>query len=281
MQNQRAWLSYDTFKLIVALLLLALFIVLLLNPAISPRSAAGLQLPPYPSASFIWRYESASQNLLNPQGVAVYTLDSGLNAWKPVVPPDLAASLPAGNRLMKDSSGWWLIVDAGGQTLYQWDAAHLGWVTLPVRLVSTATQPPPPTATLSPPSPTVLPTSTLPPTAVVEPTSAPTPEATATPEPAAQVTAPACSPPLPARLAVGGQARILSNLNLRSAPEIGNNLLRVNPVGMVLKILGGPQCVPFQGSAYLWWNVESPDGRQGWSAENWLDGRGYYLEPVP
>jgi hypothetical protein len=79
---------------------------------------------------------------------------------------------------------------------------------------------------------------------------------------------------------VGGKARIISNLNFRSSLGIAENLIRVNPVGMELKVIGGPECIPYQGSAYAWWNLEMPDGQQGWSAENLLNGSAYYLAPI-
>jgi len=205
MPNKNRWLSYDTFKLVVALLLLALFIILLLNPGPMVTSLANQELPPLPSAN---------------------------TAATEIAPT-------------------------------------------PSPLPPTPTQPPAPTET-PPPTPTQAPTSTPPPTEA--PTAAPTeaPADTATPQPAALE----CTSPAPSRLTAGGQARIIANLNIRSSPEIDNNIIRVNPVGMILKVIAGPQCVPYQDGAYLWWNVESPDGQQGWSAENRLNGSAYYLEPV-
>lgn len=35
------------------------------------------------------------------------------------------------------------------------------------------------------------------------------------------------------------------------------------PWQMIYTEVTGPQCVPFQGSAYLWWDLESLDRRQG------------------
>jgi hypothetical protein len=90
-----------------------------------------------------------------------------------------------------------------------------------------------------------------------------------------------CQPPVQARLVAGKTARTLSNLNLRSEPAIDDNILTVSLTGTVLTVLEGPVCVPYQGSAYLWWQVETPGGRTGWSAENYLNGLGYYLLPIP
>ncbi len=138
-----------------------------------------------------------------------------------------------------------------------------------------------PPTTIPTPSATVAPTN--PPTEA--PTTAPTntPEnATPTPE-AAPIASPtvACNPPAPSRLATGKNARTLGDLNLRSEPKIDNNILTVNPTGTTLKVLQGPVCVPYQGSAYLWWQVETSAGKTGWSAENYINGQGYYLKPLP
>ncbi len=138
---------------------------------------------------------------------------------------------------------------------------------------SLPTSPPPPTA-----APTSAPTST--PENTLTPTSAPEDTPTPAPTSAAASTA-GCKAPAPSRLVAGKTARILSNLNLRSEPKIDNNILSVNPAGAILKVLQGPVCVPYQSSAYLWWQVEAPDGKTGWSAENYLNGGGYYLIPVP
>jgi hypothetical protein len=80
---------------------------------------------------------------------------------------------------------------------------------------------------------------------------------------------------------IGGTARVLTNLNLRSAPEIANNIFKTHVTGTTLSVLQGPVCVPYQNSAYLWWEVEGPGGVTGWSAEAFLNGNGYFLEPVP
>jgi hypothetical protein len=215
----------------------------MLRPVPSPALLSNVNLPPFPSAEFEWQYDAVSGNLFNPQGTAVYSLDSNKNEWKSLLPSESAPT----------------------------------------------STPPPPTSTQSPlPSETPLPTAAAQPTATQQPTATPEPTSTpaelspaaATTEPAAQGTSGECTLPAPSRLTAGGKARILSNLNFRSSPEIGDNLIRVNPAGMELKIIGGPQCVPYQDSAYAWWNVEMPDGQQGWSAENRLNGSAYYLAPI-
>ena len=90
-----------------------------------------------------------------------------------------------------------------------------------------------------------------------------------------------CAGALPSRLRVGDTARVTTSLNLRSEPGIGNNLIGANPTDALLKVIGGPVCLAHQGSAYVWWQVQSLDGLTGWSAEASLTGSFYFLEPVP
>jgi hypothetical protein len=169
-------------------------------------------------------------------------------------------------------------------------------------LPAVATQVPPPPATAAPlptavstslpppaPSPTLAPT--VPPSAAPTslPTAAPTlaptntPEsATATPEPTPAVaSAAACKSPSPSRLVSGKNATTLGDLNLRSEPKIGENILTVSVTGATLKILDGPVCVPYLDGAYLWWQVQTASGKTGYSAENYYNGLGYYLKPLP
>jgi hypothetical protein len=89
-----------------------------------------------------------------------------------------------------------------------------------------------------------------------------------------------CPLALPARLKVGDTARVTSNLNMRSAAGIGSSLILTNPRGTQLTIIGGPVCEPYQGRAYLWWQVQRSDGQTGWSAEGTLTGSLYFLEPT-
>lgn len=284
MENKRRWLSYDTFKLIVALILLVIFILLMLRPA--PLATSGAKMPPYPAAGFQWNFDAGSRSLLDPQGNALFTLSADGSAWQPVIPADIRSSLPEGFQLVQGAAGSWVINGPDGKALFAWDMSLFRWV--PVAPVAAMPQvsatPLPPTATLPPPTatPEAQPTATpeAQPTAAPEAQPTPTQEAQPTPKPETAPAAASCSAAAPSRLEVGKNARVLSNLNLRSAPAIGNNLVKVNPVGTQLKVLAGPQCVPFQNGAYLWWQVEGPDGTQGWSAEATLGGA-YFLAPVP
>lgn len=121
-------------------------------------------------------------------------------------------------------------------------------------------------------------------------TSAPTP--TETPEvPPAPVTdtptptpvppSTSCNTSMPSRLSVGQDARTLVNLNMRTAPDIKASLIQTNRAGTQVKIIGGPECNPQGERAYLWWQIQLADGKEGWSAETPLIQRSYFLEPLP
>jgi len=75
------------------------------------------------------------------------------------------------------------------------------------------------------------------------------------------------------------KATILRRLNFRSSPGIRENWLHTNIPGTQVEIVGGPECVPHQAGAYLWWQIKLPDGKIGWSAEGSLYGSFYFMEP--
>jgi hypothetical protein len=166
-----------------------------------------------------------------------------------------------------------------------------GQAYLPVVQVATQPQVSPPTVTASPaaaavdaPTSTPLPVPTAVPTdvpATAAPTNTPEPPA-ATPEPAPTTAAAVeCKAPSASRLMVGKNATTLGDLNLRSEPKIAENILTVNPSGTTVKVLDGPVCVPYLDGAYLWWQVQTSSGKTGYSAENYYNGLGYYLKPLP
>ena len=86
---------------------------------------------------------------------------------------------------------------------------------------------------------------------------------------------------LRSHLQVGTNATIRRRLNFRSSPGIRDNWLLTNLPGTPVKIIGGPECVPYWTGAYLWWQIQLPDGRIGWSAESSLYGSFYFIEPAP
>ena len=148
--------TLDLMKLLVAIVLLVVFVVLLaaFPPAAPPSSAAPPEpppaaeapaeapaeppappavekpeLPPFPEASFDWSFNADDGALYAPDNDApLYTLDADSSQWTPVIPANMAASLPDGAELTA-SDGGWAIQGADGVTLYEWDPAAHSWVT--------------------------------------------------------------------------------------------------------------------------------------------------------
>jgi hypothetical protein len=299
MSNERNTRAYDLFKLIVAIILLVIFILLFLQPPqLTPQVAAEATLepalpaptntlpleptltattpalPPYPGAAFEWAYALADNTLADPQGRVLYRLDAENQAWVPVIPPEIQAALPAGTSLAAEGAEW-VIVDADGKLLYRWDTANFIWAAEQPAVTeaseATATSAPEATAT---PEASPTPTAEAPATA----TPTPTPSAAASAGTGSTVV---CAGALPSRLKVGDTVRVTTSLNVRNEPGIGENLLFTNPTNTQLEVIGGPVCLEYQGSAYVWWQVEMADGQSGWSAEATLNGSFYFLEPLP
>jgi hypothetical protein len=168
--------------------------------------------------------------------------------------------------------------------------------TPPVALASTleATQTASPTPTLPQPSSTAqlsettLPATTQPPTqtptlkATPVPTQAPTATAqTVQPTHTVQTTPGDCSKALPTRLAVGMNAKVLEDLNLREEAGMDKAIIYVSLPGFTLEIVGGPVCIPYADELYRWWNVKTGTDQIGWSAEGSSKGLYYFLEPLP
>lgn len=146
------------------------------------------------------------------------------------------------------------------------------------------------------PTATSKPTETAMPTTVEEESalstlSSPSPTPVFTAEKTVQVTettsetsAPViqidCQLALPTRLKVGDRALVVTNLNMRTEGGITKKLIRTNPAGTELTIIGGPVCEAYEAGAYLWWQVERDDEQNGWSAEASLTDQFYFLEPV-
>lgn len=82
------------------------------------------------------------------------------------------------------------------------------------------------------------------------------------------------------RLQIGTNATILRRLNFRSSPGIRDNWILTNIPGTQVEIIGGPECLPYWAGAYMWWQIQLPDGRVGWSAEGSLHGSFYFIEPI-
>jgi hypothetical protein len=90
----------------------------------------------------------------------------------------------------------------------------------------------------------------------------------------------ACSAYERSQLQVGMKAVIQRRLNFRSYPGLFNNLILTNDPGLEVEVIGGPACTRYQeGGAYLWWEIELPNGLTGWSAEASAFGAFYFMEP--
>lgn len=99
--------------------------------------------------------------------------------------------------------------------------------------------------------------------AVDEPAETPVPTPTLAPEPEVY------ADPIPydQPLAIGGQARVNTtgdeSLRLRSTPGTSGEIVMRLPAGTVVNVLDGPQTV----DGFIWWQVETEDGVQGWTIE--------------
>lgn len=65
---------------------------------------------------------------------------------------------------------------------------------------------------------------------------------------------------------IGERARVFvrdEGLKLRAAPGIRNPILENLPSGTIVTIIGAPQ----RADGLIWWQVRSPSGMEGWSAE--------------
>ncbi len=115
------------------------------------------------------------------------------------------------------------------------------------------------------------------------PTSTGTPviESASTPADATHPVTTACDAAAArSRLQTGMSATILRRLNFRSSPGIRDNWLRTNLPGTKVEIVGGPECLPHFTGAYVWWQIQLPNGETGWSAEGSVHGTFYFLEPA-
>ncbi len=251
-----------------------------------PTPAVEISWPPYPESGEELTLDEQAKQLLTPQGTPVYALDASTGVWVPVVPADLQAQLPEGAAVSQAEAGW-VIVSADGATLYTWDPVNLVWV--PVVPADLQAQLPEGAAVSQAEAGWVIASAdgvtlyTWDPADLVwvpveQPAAQPTPAPQPTPTPSPVVVV--CDGALPTRLQVGDTVEVLMNLNFRSSPGIGENWIRTHTIGTRLKVIGGPQCIPYAGGAYLWWTLEHPDGMIGWSAEAPINAINYYLAPV-
>jgi hypothetical protein len=118
-----------------------------------------------------------------------------------------------------------------------------------------------PTATLAPtrtPVPTLTPTRVLPPTVPPLPDTPVPPTATPTEEPSLTEIAPGAS--------VRVQGVGAAGLSIRAQPSTSSARQGIAPEGSVLTVIGGPR----EAGGYVWWQVRTATGTEGWVAANWL-----------
>ncbi len=268
--------NYDLFKLIVALILLALLLVFLFSgkPA-QPATPPVTEAPPMTT-------EEAQQTIpapptATPQPPATETVLPTATATETVQPAPLP-DFPASSQTLSLDTANERLLDPNGNPVYALDAEAAQWVPIISEEVAATL---PKEYNLTEPAPDhweihAKENDTL---LLVWDPDALTWQATA--ESAAAAEEPDCPLALPPRLKVGGQARVITNLNMRSSPGIQNNWILTNPARTILDVIGGPVCTLYEGGAFLWWEVKNPAGKTGWSAEARQQGNSYFLEPLP
>jgi hypothetical protein len=125
------------------------------------------------------------------------------------------------------------------------------------------------------PTPTanvVTPTATL----VPRPTATTAVQATAPPITEGTEEAPATAPPSDT-IAVGGYVRVAApaGLSFRQTPSTTGGLIVVLDSGSTLEVISGPR----NADDYVWWQLRTADGQEGWSAAG--SGEDIFLEPAP
>lgn len=256
---------YDLIK-VVLIVVFASFLYVIFNPASQPESIARASLPAEPPANFTWKYDSISGELLNPQGVPIYSLSADGDLWQPVIPVNVQLELPRDYRLIQSSSGNWQILDTGGNGITAWDSDLLQWSFDLDAVHATKKQ----TIAITPsPIPSATPTPTR--RSIFAATFTPTPSLTPTES---------CSTKIVSRLKVGQSAIALENLRVHSTPQMIQNIIKGIPRDEVVTVVAGPVCEPYQGGAYVWWEINSGPGVIGWVVEAALNGSFYFLEPV-
>lgn len=256
---------YDLIKLGL-IVVFASFLYVIFRPAAQPESIARANLPAVPAANFGWKYYSNSHELLSPEGVPIYSLSADGYYWQPVIPVDVQLELPRDYRLIQSSSGNWQILDADGNEISAWDSEQLQWRFDLAAVHAARTQ----TIAFTPgPTLTATPTPTR--RSIFAVTFTPTPSLTPTES---------CPTKIVSRLKVGQSAVVLVNLQVHRTPEMTQNVIKGIPKDELVTVEAGPVCVPYQGSAYMWWQIKSGFGELGWVVEAALNGSVYFLEPV-
>ncbi len=167
----------------------------------------------------------------------------------------------------------------------QLPAQPLATLTRPTATATSTLLPPTATETVRPVTSTP---ETQPPATSAAATPNPLPTSTPDVLPAATESIPtsdpnAC-PSAPTHIQRGDRARVLHWLYLRTHPGLNSQIILTNKPGAIMEIIGGPVCTlksTTEGSgAYLWWNVRTENGREGWSAEAPLILPYYFMESI-
>jgi len=76
----------------------------------------------------------------------------------------------------------------------------------------------------------------------------------------------------------------LPRVHFRSSPEHReDNVIFSLPRDYELEVVGGPICTAVEFGEYLWWQVVTPDGEIGWTAEGEIPAKlfhFYFLKPI-
>ncbi len=68
-------------------------------------------------------------------------------------------------------------------------------------------------------------------------------------------------------LQIGGSAQVYvqdDGLKLRAGPGVSNPVVEVMPSGTIVEVIGGPS----SDGTYVWWNLRTPSGNEGWAVES-------------
>jgi sugar lactone lactonase YvrE len=87
-------------------------------------------LPAFPKALIALNFDPSTNQLMDSLGQAYYTLDINRGIWVPIIPADIAATLPEGTTEIVDTLGLWYINDANGMSIYQWNQGALMWMVV-------------------------------------------------------------------------------------------------------------------------------------------------------
>jgi hypothetical protein len=166
---------------------------------------------------------------------------------------------------------------------------------LPTHPLATLTQPTAmATSTPLPPTTTetAIPATSTPETqpAATSAAATPNPLPTSTPDVLPALTEsiptsdPNACPSAPTHIQSGNKVRVLHWLYLRTHPGLNSQIILTNKPGATMDVIGGPVCTlkntTESSGAYLWWNVRTENGREGWSAEAPLILPYYFMESI-